>query len=164
MKRIESLYNRWLEQSLDRSGQEEVIRELGGRSSAERERQLHAETRTLLRELCQPTEPPSPDFINAQVLERIAAERKAAVQREKSRRGFAIAGGLLTAAAVLLSAVILPQVNQPADSSEMVSRLIEAQTTEPGVYASTFRTPDGEGLVIWVEGAQYIPAERKIRR
>lgn len=162
MKRFESLYNQWLDGQLDPEAEKAVRRKLGGDEAAEAERALHATACELLRENAAAAHPPHPEFINTSVLERIQRDDPLPV-RSRPVRGFALAGGLLTAAAIVLTAVILPQVNRPLTTEPLVTQLIEARTTEPGVYASTFRTPDGEGVVIWLEGVQYIPGSRQIQ-
>jgi len=162
MKRFESLYNEWIDGTLDPEREKELMTQLENAPKAEQEKVSYQKLRDELRAAATETKLEHPDFINAQVLEEIRRDQK---RKRPPRRmgGFALAGGFLTAFAIVLTAILLPQVQDPIPHDQLVTRVIEQKTGSPEVFASTFRAPDGHGVVIWLEGIDYIPAEQEIR-
>jgi len=162
MKRFESLYNEWIDGTLDPGREKQLRAHFPDATNADRERADYEKIREVFREDAAAREIPHPDFINAKVIEEIDRDRER--ERPPKRTGrLVLAGGLLTGLALLLAALLLPQVLEPYPKEQMVTELIESRTGSANVYASSFRTPDGQGMVIWLEGVEYIPADRTIR-
>lgn len=121
-------------------------------------------TRSLLRENL--TVPPlqNPDFINTRVLEAIERTgREPARPPLFSLRWLLLSGTGMIAAAVLLSIFALPSQFPRRSESEFISQVIDARAGLPRVSVSQFRAPDERGVIIWVEGTDYIPAGTSVR-
>lgn len=105
-----------------------------------------------------------PDFLNARVREAIeksaATSRPPALLSLKPLLGWSFA---LIAAALLLCVVWLPQEMGTRSEEEFISQVIEARAGTPQMTVSSFRAPDSRGVVIWIEGADYIPPEDPVR-
>ena len=103
------------------------------------------------------------DFVNRRVLEEI--ERL----RVRSRPAIFSLGWLVwSGAAALLCAGVLTMVFLPRESgrrsdSEFISQVVSARAEMPQLSVSEFPVPDARGVVIWIEGADYIPAENSVR-
>ncbi|MET0253312.1 MAG: hypothetical protein ABW214_04715 [Terrimicrobiaceae bacterium] len=122
-----------------------------------------AKTKSLLREHLTAPQLEHPDFVNRRVLEEI--ERL----RVRSRPAIFSLGWLVwSGAAALLCAGVLTMVFLPRESgrrsdSEFISQVVSARAEMPQLSVSEFRVPDERGVVIWIEGADYIPAENSVR-
>ena len=121
-------------------------------------------TRRLLREHLSASPPEHPDFINSQVL--------AAIRRDEGGRREAPAWSLgrlvwpgfaMLAAALMLSLVLLPRDFSGRGGDEFVSQVIATRVADPAMSVTSFRVPDDRGVVLWIEGADYIPANHRVR-
>ena len=125
-----------------------------------------AKTRSLLRAHLTPPPPlRNPDFINARVSEAIECEARAQVSRPPlfSLR-WLTAGGLgALGAAALLMFVVLPHQYTPRNSEEFISQVVDARSDMPELSVSSFKAPEDRGVILWIDGADYIPPEQTVR-
>ncbi|HEY5704510.1 MAG TPA: hypothetical protein VIS96_02935 [Terrimicrobiaceae bacterium] len=122
-----------------------------------------ARTKSLLREHL--TAPPlaHPDFVNHRVLEEIERSRKKPRPAIFPLRWLVWSGAAAIACAALLTMTFLPREGGRRSHSEFISQVVSARAEMPQLSVSEFRVPDGRGVVIWIEGADYIPAENSVR-
>lgn len=121
-------------------------------------------TRSLLREHL--TVPPlqNPDFINSRVLEEITRmERPHPSAPAFSLRWLFWSGATALLAAALLTAVLMPREFGLRSESEFISQVISARAEMPQLSVSQFQAPGERGVVLWVEGTDFIPAEEVVR-
>ena len=123
-------------------------------------------TRQLLRKhlVAPPLE--HPDFINSQVL--------AALRREQTSTGggtpplWSLGRLLWPGLAALVAAVILSVFLLPGDfagrgTDDFISQVIAIQAANPKTSVTSFAVPDETGVVLWIEGVDYIPATHRVR-
>ena len=67
------------------------------------------------------------------------------------------------AAAVVLSVVLLPHSLQPRSEGEFISQVIEARAEIPQLSVTSFHAPGDRGVVLWIEGSDFIPSEEAVR-
>ncbi len=121
-------------------------------------------TRSLLRENLSVPPLRNPDFINTRVMEAIErAEREPARAPLFSLRWLAFSGAGILTVALLLSIFVLPSQFPPRSESEFISQVIDARAGLPRVSVTQFRAPDERGVVLWLDGADYIPADAPVR-
>jgi hypothetical protein len=121
-------------------------------------------TRALLREHL--TVPPlaHPDFINSRVLEEIAREsRSPSPRRDFSLRWLVWPGVTALLMAGLLTVVLLPREFGRRSRDEFISQVVSARAETPQLSVTQFPVPGERGVVLWVEGADYIPAGESMR-
>jgi hypothetical protein len=104
-----------------------------------------------------------PDFINHQVLAEIERLGKHPRSGMFPLRWLAWLGSAAILCAGLLTMVFLPREDGRRSDSEFISQVVSARAEMPQLSVSEFRVPDGRGVVIWIEGADYIPAENSVR-
>jgi len=120
-------------------------------------------TRALLREHL--TVPPlqHPDFINSQVLETIRREGKPGPSTPLfPLRWLAWGGVAALGLAVLLTAFFLPH-DLTRNEDGFISQVIDARVENPQLSVTSFRAPDDRGVVLWVEGSEFIPANESVQ-
>jgi hypothetical protein len=122
-----------------------------------------ARTRSLLREHLTGPRLQHPDFINHQVLAEIERLGKHPRSGMFPLRWLASLGAAAILCAGLLTMVFLPREGDRRSDSEFISQVVSARAEMPQLSVSEFRVPDGRGVVIWIEGADYIPAENSVR-
>ena len=150
MKNIESTYNRWLDGNLDEAARRKFEATLDDEtltSSA-----AWPEVRQLLKESADEITLPHPDFLNEQIRREIERDNVGASATVPLSR-LLWAGAFCAAAAVAFTLLFLP-VDRSGHAGATV---FLAETPAPGISASTFRTPEDRGVVIWLEGMPYIP-------
>jgi len=122
-------------------------------------------TRSLLREHL--TVPPleHPDFINSRVMEAIEREEQPARPRPPAFSLWRLVwtGAALLAAAAVLSVVLLPREFGFGDESAFISHVVNARAEMPQLSVTTFQVPDRRGVVLWIEGSEFIPADQTVR-
>ena len=59
--------------------------------------------------------------------------------------------------------LFLPRETGRRSDSEFISQVVSARAEMPQLSVSEFRIPNERGVVIWIEGADYIPAESSVR-
>jgi hypothetical protein len=62
-----------------------------------------------------------------------------------------------------LTALVLPRQADWQSDANFSSQVISARAELPKLSVSDFQAPDQRGVVIWIEGADYIPAEAAVR-
>lgn len=122
-----------------------------------------AKTRSLLRESLQASRLEHPDFINSRVLEAIERMEKPKTSGVPLLRRLIFAGAGALAAAVILTLTILPGQMGPRGEGEFISQVIDARANTPQLSVSSFRAPGERAVVLWIEGADYIPADQTVR-
>ena len=121
-------------------------------------------TRTLLREHL--TVPPlrNPDFINSRVREEITRrDRPRPVAPRFSLRWLFWSGATALLTAGVLTALLLPREFSPRSEDEFISQVVSARGGNPQLSITQFRAPDERGVVLWLEGTDYIPSEETVR-
>ena len=78
-------------------------------------------------------------------------------------RWLAWSGGFLLLLATGLTVLILPRQAGWRSDADFSSKVISARAELPKLSVSEFQAPDQRGVVIWIEGADYIPAEAAVR-
>lgn len=156
MKNIESLYNRWLDGSLDEAERQKFEATLDEETLASAK--AWPQVRQLLKESAEQITLPHPDFLNEQIQREI--------ERENPRPSAAVplprlvwAGAFCVATAIVLTMLFLPLDR----SGKAGATVFLAETSAPGASASTFRTPGDRGAVIWLEGISFIPDEEQVQ-
>ena len=123
-----------------------------------------ARTKSLLREHLTAPQLEHPDFVNHRVLEEIERlQRYVRARRLFPLRWLAWSGAAAIFCAGLLTMVFLPREAGRRSDSEFISQVVSARAEMPQLSVSEFRVPDERGVVIWIEGADYIPAENSVR-
>lgn len=124
-------------------------------------------TRQLLREHLVVPPPDHPDFINSQVLAAIRREKAWSLSAPASPTwslGRLLWPGFATlAAAILLSVFLLPRDFAGRGSEAFISEVIAAQAMDPKTSVTSFQVPDEGGVVLWIEGVDYIPATHRVQ-
>jgi len=121
-------------------------------------------TRAILREHL--TVPPlqNPDFINSRVLAEIEREdRKPSAAPGFSLRWLFWSGATALLTAGLLTALLMPHEFGLRNKEEFISQVVCARAETPQLSVSQFRAPGERGVVLWMDGVDYIPAEEAVR-
>jgi len=120
-------------------------------------------TRALLREHLTAPPLPHPDFINSQVLETIRREGNPRPSAPLfPLRWLAWGGGTALGTAALLTAFFLPH-DLSRHEDGFISHVLEARAESPQLSVTSFRAPDDRGVVLWVEGSEFIPANESVQ-
>ena len=101
------------------------------------------------------------DFPTNHVVEGTAPQRSRATPQMFPLKWLAWLGVCSLVVATGLTTLVLPQ--QTGIPSNFDSRVISARAELPKLSVSKFQAPDRRGVVIWIEGADYIPAEAAVR-
>jgi hypothetical protein len=122
-----------------------------------------ARTKGLLRKGLTAPQLEHPDFVNSRVLEEIG--RVAMPKRPVllPLRWLVWSGIAAIFCAALLTMLFLPRGTGRRSDSEFISQVVSARAETPQLSVSEFRIPNERGVVIWIEGADYIPAENSVR-
>lgn len=118
--------------------------------------------RNLLVSELKPSPLPSPDFVNARVLEQIERESRPARQPAGIRR-LTFAGIFSLATAAILALIFLPDAFRRPDESEFISQVVSASAGNAIASVSSFQVPDEPGVVLWLDGTKFIPSEENVR-
>jgi hypothetical protein len=65
--------------------------------------------------------------------------------------------------AIVLTALVLAKHSGGRSGADFSSQVISARAELPKLSVSDFQAPDRRGVVIWIEGADYIPAAASVR-
>ena len=77
--------------------------------------------------------------------------------------GIAAAEVVAIFCAGLLTMLFLSRETGRRSDSEFISQVLSARAERPQLSVSEFRVPNERAVVIWIEGADYIPAESSVR-
>ncbi len=106
----------------------------------------------------------NPDFINARVMEAIErSEREPERAPLFSLRWLSFSGASLLAIALLISVFYLPSQFAPRSEGEFISQVIDARAGLPKLSVTQFQAPGERGVVLWLDGVDYIPADAPVR-
>jgi hypothetical protein len=122
-----------------------------------------AKTSSLLREHLTASGLEHPDFVNSRVLEEIERPGQRPRAALLSLRWLAWSGVAALLIAGMLTVVVLPQQAGRRSDAEFISQVVTARAEMPQLSVSEFRAPDKRGVVIWIEGVDFIPAEESVR-
>ncbi|MGB9275935.1 MAG: hypothetical protein WCC08_11940 [Terrimicrobiaceae bacterium] len=122
-----------------------------------------ARTKALLRKGLTAPRLEHPDFVNSRVLEEIERVPMRKYPALLPLRWLAWSGAAAIFCAGLLTMVFLPLETGRRSDSEFNSQVVSARAEMPQLSVSEFRIPNERGVVIWIEGADYIPAESSVR-
>jgi hypothetical protein len=109
--------------------------------------------------------PPSHEanFVRNRTLGEINQQPQRATPKMLPLRWLGWSGALSLLLAMGLIALVLPQQFERRSAADFNSQVIFARGNSPDLSVSEFQAPDHRGVVIWIEGADYIPAEAKIK-
>lgn len=62
-----------------------------------------------------------------------------------------------------LAVLVVPEQFERRSGVEFRSQIISARAEFPTLSVSDFQAPGQRGVVLWIEGADYIPAEAAVR-
>ncbi len=122
--------------------------------------------RKLLRENITMPKLENPDFINARVMEAIRRDLPAEAPAKRpafSLRWLAFSGATALVAAAALAGIFLPGLLGPRDEGQFISQVVQARAENSHLSVSSFREPGERGVVLWIDGADYIPANEQVR-
>ena len=119
------------------------------------------QTKSLLREHL--TAPRLADSEKSRVVEEFEQRRRRATADLLPLRWLAWSGAFSLLLAAILTALVLPQQIGRLSQSDFKSQVISVRAERPELSVSAFPAPDQRGVVIWIEGADYIPAEVAVR-
>jgi hypothetical protein len=122
-----------------------------------------ARTKGLLREHLTASRLEHPGFVNRRVLEEIGRMAKPRRPALFPLGWLAWSGAAAIFCAGLLTMLFLPRETGQRSDSEFISQVVSARAEMPQLSVSEFRIPNERGVVIWIEGAEYIPAESSVR-
>lgn len=162
IKRTDKSLTRWID---GRATPTEAAR-FEQSDEARRERAEWQTIADALRRNAQEARLPHPDFFNQRIHETIAglekSPRPAASPSPAGLARLAWIGVALLLIGILGSAWMLPSALQPVDREALISQIISARTSSHRIQAYSFQSSEG-AAVLWIEGADYIPAKESIR-
>ena len=122
-----------------------------------------ARTKALLRKGLTAPRLEHPDFVNSRVLQEIGRVPMPKRPALPPLRWLAWSGIAAIFCAGLLTMLFLPRETGRRSDSEFISQVVSARAGMPQLSVSEFRIPNERGVVIWIENADYIPAESSVR-
>ena len=102
-------------------------------------------------------------LVNSRVVEEIEQQPKRVTPEMLPLRWLAWSGAFSLLLATGLTALVLPRQADWRSDADFSSQIISARAELPKLSVSEFPAPDQRGVVIWIEGADYIPAEAAVR-
>jgi hypothetical protein len=168
MKNFEERYTAWLDGQLDEPERAKFEAELPDREVALADAAQWRTLGGLMREVVVPTAVPHSDFLNSQVLEAIRRETPVAETARPVRGWFPIGrlawtGVFLAAVAAVLSWMWVPRDGGLPNEARFISQVIDARSSDPKLGAYAFAAPGGNGAVLWVDDAGFIPATERLK-
>ena len=122
-----------------------------------------ARTKSALREHLSSPRLHDGDLVNSRVVEEINQQPQSARPEMVSLRWLAWSGACSLLLAVGLTVLVLPEQIGWRSDADFSSQVISARAELPNLSVSEFQAPDQRGVVLWVEGANYIPAEVSVK-
>lgn len=169
MKTFEEKFTAWIDGTLPAPELADFERELSARPDAESERFAAKRLGGLLREHMGTPRLSNEDFFNHQLMQRIEAEQPRE-ERAPLRTHFwtlprmAWTGALCMVLAAALYRVTVPKTQkQVASSQQYVASILNAHADDPDVSATAYHDQDENVTVLWLDGLNYIPADRKLK-
>ena len=166
MQTFEEKFTAWIDGRLSDGELQQFEAELASNADAQDGKIAALQLGNLLRKEYRAPELRNADFFNHQILQRIAAETPRREEMAETAPAFwplwrmAWAGGLsLIIAAVLFYAVVRPGPSPAPAAKDLLAQVLDANTTDPGVTASSFQSKADSVTVLWLDGLDYIPAD-----
>ena len=120
-----------------------------------------ARTKCMLREHLSSPRLHDADFMNSRVVEGV--KQQPATPEMLPLGWLAWSGAFSLLLAIILTALVLPKHSGGRSDADFTSQVISARAELPNLSVSEFQAPDQRGVVIWIEGADYIPAATSVR-
>jgi hypothetical protein len=161
MKKSERDHSRWLDDLMtdtERRDFEATLDPVTLRKGAEWRALREKVIRPSSRMAC-----PNGDFFNTRVMEKIRALEDRPPTRPPSIASLIWVGATCLFAAALISVCLLPAAFRVRSESEFLSQVVSARAENPSISAYAFQAPNDRGAVIWIEGADFIPAGENVR-
>ena len=103
-------------------------------------------------------------LVNSRVVEQIEQQPQRAMPEMLPLRRLAWSGAFSLLLAIGLIVLVLPTTSGTGEAMpSSPPQVVSARAELPQLSVSEFRAPDQRGVVIWIEGADYIPAEATVR-
>lgn len=122
-----------------------------------------ARTKSALREHLSSPRLHDGDLVNSRVVEEINQQPQRARPETVSLRWLAWSGACSLLVAAGLTALVLSEHVGWRSDTDFSSQVISARAELPNLSVTDFQAPDQRGVVLWVEGANYIPAEVSVK-
>ena len=103
------------------------------------------------------------DLANSRVVEDVEQQPQRATPERFPLRWLVWSGAFSLLVATGLTTLVLPRQANWRSDADFNSQVIWARAELPKLSVSEFQAPDQRGVVIWIEGADYIPAEATVR-
>jgi hypothetical protein len=165
MKNFEEHYTAWIDGTMSAPEQIDFERQLEDRDAANQDRSDARRLGQLLRSALEPGSLRHGDFLNARVIESISREERAPVREGAVLfpiRRLVFGGVFCLLAAVALSFVLLPRDGGRMDEAALISQVLSAHSSDPQLYAYSFNVPSAKASVLWISGAEFIPANEPL--
>jgi hypothetical protein len=164
MKTFEEKFTAWIDGRLAGRELEEFETELAKTENAGREKEGALKLGALLRDHCQAPELGNADFFNHQLMQRIGAEtagrpsRRALIFWTLPKLAWAGAFCMTMVSVIYFVAVPKGPVEYPS-GSEYVAQILDTQTGDPTITATTIHSKDNKLTVLWLDGLDYLPSD-----
>jgi hypothetical protein len=122
-----------------------------------------AKRKSLLREHFSGRRLDHADYAQSRVLEKSKRARKGAASGMLPLPWLVWSGVFALFVAALLTSVVLPQQPGWLSNAEFFSEVVSARAELPQLSVSHFSASDQRGIVIWIEGAEYIAPQATVR-
>ena len=122
-----------------------------------------ARTKSELREHLSSPRLHDADFVRGRIVGESEPQPQRATPEMLPLKWLAWSGVFSLLLATGLTALVLPQQAGGRVHADFRSQAISARAELPNLSVSKFQAPDKLGVVIWIEGADYIPAEAAVR-
>ena len=103
------------------------------------------------------------DLVNSRVFEEFEQQPPRATREMLPLRWLAWSGAFSLLLATGLTALVLPRQAEWRGDADFSSQVISARAELSKLWVSEFQAPDQRGVVIWIEGADYIPADAAVK-
>jgi len=166
MKTFEEKFTEWIDGRLTGSELESFESELSKIENAHPEKEQALKLGGLLRANYQAPEMENADFFNHQLMQRIEAETAKNTPAAKTVPQFwtlarlAWAGTFCMAMAAAIYCIAVPKgAAEYSSGREYVVQILNTQTSDPAITATTIHSKDNKLTVLWLDGLDYISSD-----
>jgi hypothetical protein len=164
MKTFEEKFTEWIDGRLSGRELEAFEVELAKIENAGDEKEDALKLGELLRDHYEAPGLNNADFFNHQLMQRIAAETAAAPAKRSpmflTLPWLAWAGAFcLGMVAAIYFAVVPKGPVEYSSGREYVAQILDAQTGDPAITATTIHSKDNKLTVLWLDGLDYLPSD-----
>jgi anti-sigma factor RsiW len=168
MKTFEEKWTAWLDGELSEEERIEFEASLPDKAAAEDEKRAARKLGTLLKEQLGVQALSNADFFSHQLQQRIARESAPAIGGKPSSRSSwwtiprLLWSGAAAMALFFVCAVFVIREKKPADQSEYLTQILQAQVdpvVSPNATISMFESKEDKVTVLWVDGLQSLPSK-----